>query len=123
IRRHQLESQVHLVGRRPRNEVLTTLKDFDLSIFPSLHDTGGYAVIEAMANQLPVICLDCGGPAVAVTENCGFKIPVGNKAEIIVGLAKAIRFYHSDRTALLEHGRQARKRVEEFYDWNSKGGL
>jgi hypothetical protein len=28
--------------------------EFDVFLFPGLHDTGGYAVIEAMFNALPV---------------------------------------------------------------------
>lgn len=32
-------------------------------LFPSLHDSSGNVVLEALSNGLPVICLDCGGPA------------------------------------------------------------
>jgi hypothetical protein len=40
--------------------------EFDVFLFPGLHDTGGYAAIEAMFNALPVNCPDSGGRPVAV---------------------------------------------------------
>lgn len=43
------------------------LKQFYLTscamLFPSLHDSSGNVVLEALSFGLPVICLDCGGPA------------------------------------------------------------
>jgi glycosyltransferase involved in cell wall biosynthesis len=43
----------------------------DALLFPSLHDSSGNAVLEALAHGLPVICLDLGGPAVMVDASCG----------------------------------------------------
>src|SRR5438552_13480276 len=45
-----LQQRVIFPGRLPRDEVLKAYADFHVFIFPSLHDTGGYAVIEAMFN-------------------------------------------------------------------------
>ena len=33
----------------------------DLFLFPSLHDSGGFVVLEALSHGLPVVCLDLGG--------------------------------------------------------------
>jgi glycosyltransferase involved in cell wall biosynthesis len=116
-----LSSRVTFAGRMERSEVLGLYKDFDVFIFPSLHDTGGYAVIEAMVNGLPVICLDCGGPAVALGDGCGVRVPVGSPASVISGLARAIRGYSEAPAKLAEHGRNARQAVIENYDWDRKG--
>jgi glycosyltransferase involved in cell wall biosynthesis len=120
-RRLGLPDRVNFVGRLPREEVLRLYPEYDVFLFPSLHDTGGYAVIEAMLNELPVICLDCGGPAVAVTETCGIKVKVGAKPDVIRDLAQAIRTYDADRGLLQRHARAARDRVVEYYDWDKKG--
>lgn len=32
-------------------------------LFPSLHDSSGNVVLESLSFGLPVVCLDCGGPA------------------------------------------------------------
>jgi glycosyltransferase involved in cell wall biosynthesis len=116
-----LGSRVAFKGRLPREQVLRLYADYDLFFFPSLHDTGGCAVIEAMFNDLPVLCLDCGGPAVAVRQNCGIKVPLGPRPEVIAGLAKAIRWYAQNRSALAEHGRAARQVILRDYDWDMKG--
>ena len=43
-------------------------------IHPSLHDSGGWVCLEAMAAGRPVICLDLGGPGLQVTEKTGIKV-------------------------------------------------
>ncbi|MGH9961935.1 MAG: glycosyltransferase family 4 protein, partial [Pyrinomonadaceae bacterium] len=43
----------------------------DVLLFPSLHDSSGNVVLEAMSHGLPVVCLDLGGPGVMVDEICG----------------------------------------------------
>src|SRR5260221_8661143 len=97
VERLGLRDRVRFAGRVSREQVLQIYRDYDLFLFPSLHDTGGYAVIEAMFNELPVVCLDCGGPPVAVRENCGIKVPVGLRGKVVSGLAAAIRWYDQNR--------------------------
>jgi len=116
-----LGGRVTFRGRIPLEEVLKLYSEFDALVFPSFHDTGGYAVIEAMCNELPVICLDCGGPALAVRDGSGIRVPVGSRAEVVAGLAAAIRKYDENRQLLSEHGRNARQTVLDNYDWDKKG--
>jgi glycosyltransferase involved in cell wall biosynthesis len=120
-RRLGLREQVKFEGRLPRPEVLKAYPDYDVFVFPSLHDTGGYAIIEAMFNELPVICLDYGGPAVVVRDGCGIKVPLGPRAKVIAGLAAAIRSYDRNRAAIQEHGHAAREVILREYDWDKKG--
>lgn len=116
-----LTAQVKFEGRLPREKVLQRYAEFDVFVFPSLHDTGGYAVIEAMCNELPVICLRCGGPAVAVQEGCGLTVPLGRKRQVIADLAVAIRTYDQNRALVRDHGRKAREVILQQYDWDKKG--
>jgi len=116
-----LGQRVKFAGRLPMSEVMKAYGEYDVLIFPSLHDTGGYAVIEAMCNGLPVICLDCGGPALAVREGSGMKIPIGSRQAVIDGICKAIQAYHGDRQLLLAHSRAARQTILDNYDWDKKG--
>jgi len=119
--RLQLGKRVQFLGRLPLGEVMEAYQKFDVFVFPSFHDTGGYAVIEAMCNGLPVICLDCGGPAIAVRDGSGVRVPIGSRRSVISGICAAIQTYDRNRQLLLEHGRAARQTVLEFYDWDRKG--
>jgi glycosyltransferase involved in cell wall biosynthesis len=116
-----LEKKVEFRGRIPRAEVLKLYSQFDLFLFPSLHDTGGYAVIEAMSYGIPVICLDCGGPRVSVKKGAGFRVPLGSRREVIKGLADALQQYDRNRNLLIEHGHAAREVILRDYDWDKKG--
>lgn len=119
-RRRGLTARVVFRGRIRRSELLNRYGDYDAFLFPSLHDTGGYALIEAMANGLPPVCLDCGGPAIAVAEGCGQKIPLASRRQIIAGLADAIRRYETDESLRIAHGHAARQTVLDRYEWTRK---
>jgi glycosyltransferase involved in cell wall biosynthesis len=116
-----LGERVEFRGRLPRDQTLAAYKNFDVCLFPSLHDTGGYAVIEAMCNAMPTICLAAGGPDTAIRDGGGISVPLGSRAQVVAGLAEAIRAYDSDRERLVRDGNIARQRVEENYDWAHKG--
>ena len=121
VNRLGLQDRVVFRGRMPREQVLKIYAGFDLFLFPSLHDTGGYAVLEAMLQELPVICLDCGGPALVVREDCGVRVPLGPRAQVISSLAAAIRKYDQDRSLVRAQGAAAREVVQSEYDWDRKG--
>lgn len=121
VARLGLTAQVFFKGRLPRLKILEIYADYDVFVFPSLHDTGGYALIEAMLNELPPICLDCGGPGVAVPPGCGIKVPLGRRTQVVNGLAQALRQYDADRAQVLAHGQAARRFILEKYDWDTKG--
>ncbi len=65
----------------------------DVLLFPSLHDSSGNVVLEAMASAMPVICLDLGGPGEIVTDSCGIRCPAtrSSYSEVVAELAEAIR--------------------------------
>jgi glycosyltransferase involved in cell wall biosynthesis len=57
-------------------------KEYDLFLFPSLHDSGGMVVLEAMSHSLPVVCFNLGGPGVLVNDSCGINIDVEDLTEL-----------------------------------------
>lgn len=65
----------------PRCEVDGVYQKHHLLLFPSLHDSGGMVVLEAMSNSLPVVCLDLGGARVTVDDSCGYKIKTKERTE------------------------------------------
>lgn len=81
--------QVVFLGKMPRDELLKKYADMDLFVFPSLHDSSGNVVLEALASSLPVICLDLGGPKCFVDSTCGRVINTKDKSEDEVTIAMA----------------------------------
>lgn len=61
-RRLGVDGRVRFHGRRPRQEVLQALAEADVLLFPSLHDSAGWAVAESVTAGTPVVCLDRAGP-------------------------------------------------------------
>jgi glycosyltransferase involved in cell wall biosynthesis len=49
--------------------VLRALRTADSLLFPSFHDSAGWAVGEAAVQGCPVICLDAGGPSLQAGRN------------------------------------------------------
>jgi len=58
---------------------------------------------------------------VAIRPECGIKVPIKNRKQVIEGLAAGIRTYEQDRECLAAHGKAARQTILEFYDWDKKG--
>lgn len=63
--------QVQFKGFMPQQELLGFYQRADAFLFPSLHDSSGNVVVEALSRGVPVICLDLGGPKYFVSSECG----------------------------------------------------
>lgn len=89
-------------------------------VFPSLHDSGGMVVLEAMANSIPVICLDLGGPGSMVNSTCGMALPTYQRSEsqIVEELAGLIVRLISDSEMQRRLAEGARKRAHEL-SWDA----
>jgi glycosyltransferase involved in cell wall biosynthesis len=84
--------RVMWAGSRSRAELFGRYAEHDALLFPSLHDSGGMVVLEALAAGLPVVCLDLGGPGAIVSGTCGRVVATGGRDEaaVVAGLAAAL---------------------------------
>jgi glycosyltransferase involved in cell wall biosynthesis len=117
----KVSDQVKFWGRLPRDEALRKLSECHALIHPSLHESGGWVCLEAMALRRPVVSLDLGGPAVLVTEETGFKIPAIKPEQVVDELAAVMNALTKDRDLTIRMGETARKRVVEQFNWRKKG--
>jgi glycosyltransferase involved in cell wall biosynthesis len=88
-----VEDAVEFVGYVPsRQQVMDSLHTYTALVFPSLHDSGGMVVLEALAAGLPVICLDLGGPGVIVNRSCGVAVSTdqADEARTVTRIADAM---------------------------------
>ena len=116
-----VKDKVRFWGALPRAEALAKLAGCDVLVHPSLHDSGGWVCVEAMAAGRPVICLDLGGPALQVTEETGFKIPVCTPDQAVEEMAAAMLRLARDPDLRHSMGEAARRRVREKFSWERRG--
>ena len=120
-RRLGIAERVTFWGALPRSEAVEKLSESDVLVHPSLHDSGGWVCLEAMAAGRPVICLDLGGPALQVTEDVGIKVPAISPGPVVDDLAEALHRLASDHELRARLSVGARKRVQEHFNWDKKG--
>ncbi len=113
--------QVKFWGELPRDETLRRLGECHVLMHPSLHDSGGFVCLEAMALGLPVICLDLGGPAVQITEETGFKVPAIKPEQAVNDLVAAMDMLSRDRSLITSMGEAAQSRAALHFNWHRKG--
>jgi glycosyltransferase involved in cell wall biosynthesis len=102
------------------DDVAALYREHDLLIFPSLHDSGGMAVVEAMAAGIPVVCLGIGGPALSVTSESGFVIEARSPDRSVSAMVDAICLLASDADLGRQMGAAGRQRVIDSYTWASR---
>jgi glycosyltransferase involved in cell wall biosynthesis len=116
-----IAQRVKFWGKLPREQALAKLGDSHVLVHPSLHDSGGWVCIEAMATGRPAICLDLGGPAVQVTEETGFRIQPQNPEQAVRDLATAMIHLAKNPELLTSMGEAGRNLVNQCHSWQVKG--
>jgi glycosyltransferase involved in cell wall biosynthesis len=124
---HGVESNIKFEPWLPQEKLYELYQTHDLFVYPSLHDSSGNVVLEALSFGLPVVCLDLGGPARIVTPDAGAIISTGglDTAQVAAAMGAAIvRFLRSPKLLReLSCGAVARAadftlscRVAQFYE-------
>lgn len=116
-----IASRVTFDGELPRDQVLAAYRSAHGFLYPSLHDSGGNAVLEAMAATLPILCLRYGGPDFIVSDNCGWKITAATPDDAIAGLASALHAFAMDNAERSNRGLAARTRCLRDFTWTTRG--
>ena len=114
-------SRVRLIPQMSRTDALKTIGDCHVLVHPSLHDSGAYVCLEAMAAGRPVVCLDLGGPAVQVNSLTGYRVPVHSAEQVVRDLADSLTTLAANPELRSRMGRVARDRVQQHFAWDRKG--
>ena len=92
----------------------------DAFLFPSVTDTFGMVVLEALACGLPAIVSDMGGPReIVVHGKTGYVLPADDVKAWQKAIADLIHMIHNDPPQYNKLKKQARKHVEKYYDWEN----
>ncbi len=113
--------RVKFCGSQSRSEVQLALDNCSALVHPSLHESGGFVCLEAMAAGRPVICLDLGGPAQQVTSATGFKVPAIDPQQAVAAIASAMTQLATNADLRLQMGQAGRQRIVDCYSWSARG--
>jgi glycosyltransferase involved in cell wall biosynthesis len=120
VKDHDFGANVVFAGRVPFEQINAFYGEADALVFPALRDSGGSAVLEAMARYVPVICLDWAGPGEMLDAESGLKIPVRTPAETVSAFAEALVHLESQPELGLSLAAAARRRAQDHFSWEAK---
>lgn len=110
-----LTNEIKFSGGMSREDYQRELGDTHIFLLPSMRETVGLTMMEAMlAGAVPIVA-DNGGPRLTVTNECGYKIPVTAPEQMAAQIAEVIIAIDRDRNIITQKGRAASQRIAMHY--------
>lgn len=109
-------------GKLARKDALEVMNSCHLFCITSLSDLTSTVILEALSYGMPVITLDHCGFSNVITPNCGRKIAIHNKKQVVRDFGDAILEIEADEKLRQELAAGALLRAEK-YNWPDKGKL
>jgi glycosyltransferase involved in cell wall biosynthesis len=94
---------------------LEELRKTHVYLLPSLRDSAGITLMEAMLAGCVPIVADCGGPHDIVTNDSGVRIPVTTPETMAEAIAQAIVALNENRHRLKDCSEAAHRRIAQAY--------
>jgi len=90
----ELDDFVQFHGMKLKSKVAEFMSQCDFFVLPSLFETFGCVIIEAMASGKPVVVTNIGGPNEIVTPQTGILVESANAESLKNGLEYMLDNYH-----------------------------
>ena len=108
------DSSVHFAGEQGGDTLASLYADSDFFLFPSVTDTFGNVVVEAMATGTPALVSDYGGPHDIVMDNdAGHILPIEENAWLDA-LEESRRLYLEEPEAYRKMRETAYERTRKY---------
>jgi glycosyltransferase involved in cell wall biosynthesis len=121
IRELQLKSSVNFRGPVPREQLPSLYRRADVFCFPTLCDTYGIALLEAMSCGCAVLVSDVAGAGEIVNGENGLKVRLNTPDQYIREYAEKIMALAQNHELRAGLGETARKFVLREHDWGRIG--
>jgi glycosyltransferase involved in cell wall biosynthesis len=115
-----LEDIARFSGWMNQADCARRLNAADALVLPSLFESGGAVVLEAMAMGLPVISTAWGGPLDYLDDSCGVLVPADSREGLVAGFASAIRMLADSPDLRHRLGAAGYQRAKQYFDWENK---
>lgn len=121
ISNYGLNEKVFLKGSVPYEKIASVYKNADIFVLPSLRETGGNVLVEAMAYRLPICALDMSFSHQLNKNSCGlFANTNQSKEEIIKEFANNIITLINNPELRRELGENGYNYANEELTWDKK---
>jgi alpha-maltose-1-phosphate synthase len=115
-----LGERVRFLGNCSIDEVGRQLQQCHALCLPSVRESGGAVILEAMAAARPAIVVDYGGPSEVVDETVGRAIPALGSEAVIQGFQQAVLELAEAPDVWEQKGLNGRRKAESEYSWEAK---
>ena len=111
---------VHFLGSRNAREVSAAFAASHVFCLPSIRESGGAVLLEAMSAARPAIAVNYGGPAELVDETTGRLVPADSAESVAAGIAAALREVIDQPNEWRLRGVAGRHRVVRNHTWDHR---
>jgi glycosyltransferase involved in cell wall biosynthesis len=115
-----VKDRVCFAGRLAQPEYAVRLRSSVGLVLPSLYESGGAVVLEAMASSKPVIATRWGGPADYLNESCGILVEPESYATLVAGFAEGMQKLIDSPELAKSMGDAGRERAVRDFDWQRR---
>ena len=115
-----LQNNVVFHGKVDFNEMQKYYAESDIYVLPSLRESTGTAVFEAMANKLPVVTLNQNGAKYIVEDDAGILIDINSQEQILSDMGKALSLLIDDYDLRSRLGNNGYEKLKKYYTWSAR---
>jgi len=118
--RLKISALVNFQGARELDRVAIAMRSAHVLCLPSIRESGGSVLLEAMASARPVIAVAFGGPAEIVDDAVGRAVAPDGVEGVVAGFVDALRDIMRNPDAWSDRGLEGRRRAESSFSWDAK---
>ena len=115
-----VQKKIRFLGFLDHSSIRREMAHAAALVLPSLRESGGAVVLEAMASCLPVIATKWGGPEDYVSRETGFLVKPHDRAYMVRQIAEHMESLLRNPKMGREMGQRGRAIVEERFSWDVK---
>lgn len=115
-----LNDRVHFTGSLPLAGVAACMQACHVFCLPSVRESGGAVLLEAMACARPVVAVAHGGPGEIVDADIGHAVQATNCDDVVRQLQAVLMDVIQRPGVWAQRGQQGLQRIKEQHDWNQK---